>query len=227
MEHLKGEGTGPDGDPIDCSSNPLNSLIEMFVGVVQTGRVKRGQCPARRPVFLKPHGIVRTTFRIRPDLPVDLRVGLFEGSEYSGWARFSSDAVPTSNDFKTTVGIGIKLFGVPGKKIFGQEDDTTFDFILQNHDVFFVDTAKDMCEFTKAGVVDGNYGVYLDAHPKTAAILDAMAKPVGSVLASPYWSLMAFSFGPGQFVKYKLEPNISVPPPENGPADPTYLAADL
>ena len=212
---------------VDCGTNPVQSLTEMFVGMVQMGRIKRGQCPALRPVFLKPHGVVDGTFRIKPDLPANLRVGIFAGNEYRAWARFSSDTLPSINDYKTTVGAGIKLFGVPGKKIFGQEDDTTFDFILQNHDVFFVDTAKDMCEFTKAGVVDGDYDSYLRDHPKTAAILHAMAKPVGSVLASPYWSLMAFSFGGEQYVKYKLEPTISVPTPETGPADPTYLAADL
>lgn len=227
MKHLQDEGIPASNRQVDCSSDPVASLTEMFVGMVQAGRIKKGQCPARRPVFLKPHGVVHGVFRICPDLPAHLRVGLFAGTEYPAWVRFSSDTVPANNDFQTTVGVGVKLFGVPGKKIFGQEDDTTFDFILQNHDVFFVDTAKDMCEFTKAGVVDGNYDPYLEAHPKTAAILDAMAKPVGSVLASPYWSLMAFSLGPDQYVKYKLEPTIEVPPPVNPPADPTYLAADL
>ena len=212
---------------IDCSANPTNSLIEMFVGLVQAGRIKKGQCPASRPVFLKPHGVVRGTFRVRRDLPEELRVGLFAGPEYPAWVRFSSDTVPTAGDFKTTLGIGVKLFDVPGGKIFGRRDDTTFDFILQNHDVFFVDTARDMCEFTKAGVVDGDYGPYLKAHPRTAAILDAMAKPVGSVLGSPYWSLMAFALGHNQFVKYKIEPTITVPPPATQPADPAYLEADL
>jgi len=227
MEHLQGEEMGAHRRQVDCASNPVSSLIEMFVEMVQASRIKKGQCPAQRPVFLKPHGVVHGAFRIRPDLPANLRLGLFQGTEYTAWVRFSSDTLPTSNDFKTTVGIGVKLFGVPGKKIFGQADDTTFDFILQNHDVFFVDTAKDMCEFTKAGVVDGNYDLYLKVHPKTAAILDAMRKPIGSVLASPYWSLMAFSFGSERFVKYKLEPAITVPPPESGPTDPGYLSADL
>lgn len=227
MENPKANGTPAKDLQIDCTANPAGSLTEMFVGMVQAGRIKAGQCPARRPVFLKPHGVVRGIFRIRPNLPAELRVGLFGGTTYPACVRFSSDTLPTIGDFKTTIGIGIKLFGVPGKKIFGREDDPTFDFILQNHDVFFVDTAKDMCEFTKAGVVDGDYDPYLKAHPKTAAILDAMAKPVSSVLASPYWSLMAFSFGPERFAKYKLEPAFDVPPPKNAPPDPTYLSADL
>ena len=93
--------------------------------------------------------------------------------------------------------------------------------------MFFVDTAADMCGFTKAGVVDGDYGPYLAAHPETAKLLDAMAKPVASVLASPYWSGLPFAFGADRFVKYKLEPTIEVDPFTDPPADPTYLAADL
>lgn len=63
----------------------------MFVGMVQAGRIAKGQCPAMRPVFLKPHGVVRGTFRVLPNLPDNLKVGLFAGTEYPAWVRFSSD----------------------------------------------------------------------------------------------------------------------------------------
>jgi hypothetical protein len=62
-------------------------------------------------------------------------------------------------------------------------------------DVFFVNTAKDMCEVSQAGVVSGSYDPYLAAYPETARILNDMAKPVGSLLASPYWSGLPFVFG--------------------------------
>jgi hypothetical protein len=212
---------------VDCDRDPIASLVEMFVGMVQAGRIKKGQCPALRPVFLKAHGVVHGTFKVRPDLPADLRVGLFAGSEFPAWVRFSSDTLPTVSDFKTTVGVGIKLFGVPGPKIFGRPDDTTFDFILQNFDVFFVDTAKDMCAFTRAGVVEHDYGPYLKAHPETNDLLNEMARPVGSALGIDYWSCVPFAFGDKRFVKYKLEPEVPIDPPIEQPTDPTYLAADL
>jgi hypothetical protein len=225
--HLQ-DGPTPSADGVvDCTADPVASLVQMFVGMVQAGRIAAGQCPALRPVFLKPHGVVHASFRIRPDLPADLRVGVFAGSEYPAWVRFSSDTLPTRGDYLSTIGVGIKLFGVPGKKILGAPDDPTFDFILQNMDVFFVDTARDMCEFTQAGVIGRNYDPYLRKHPETARILNDMAKPVGSVLASPYWSGVPFAFGPQRFVKYKLEPTVTAPPPPTPPVDPTYLAADL
>ena len=213
---------------LNCGTDPIGSLVSMFVDMVQKQRISEGQCPALRPVFLKPHGIVHGTFRVRPDLPSDLAIGLFQpGMEYPLWMRSSSDTQPTAPDYQTTVGIGLKLFSTPVPKIFGAPDDTTFDFIFQNMDVFFVDTATDMCEFTKAGVVDGNYQKYLNEHPITANILEEMKKPVGSVLASPYWSILPFAFGPDRYAKYKLEPVLSADPPIAQPADPTYLAADL
>lgn len=225
IRSLQSEG-GP-ASAVDCAKDPIGSLVRMFVEMVQKGRIERGQCPALRPVFLKPHGVARGVFRILPDLPKQLRVGLFAGAEYPLWVRFSSDTLPTLGDFESTLGIALKLFDTPTPKIFGQPDETTFDFILQNMDVFFVDTATDMCEFTKAGVVDGDTQAYLDRHPRTAEILKQMAKPVGSVLATPYWSGLPFAFGPDRFVKYKLEPTVEADPPTGAPADPTYLATDL
>ena len=42
--------------------------------------------------------------------------------------------------------------------------------ISQNHDVFFVDTAKDMCEFTWMAL-NGQANEYLDKHPVASELL--------------------------------------------------------
>ncbi|MFB9981031.1 LodA/GoxA family CTQ-dependent oxidase [Mesorhizobium kowhaii] len=212
---------------IDCVADPIGSLKTMFVDIGQGGGIERGQCPVRRPVFLKPHGVAHGKLVVRENLPDELRVGLFAGSEYPAWVRFSSDTAPTVSDFKTTVGIGVKLFNVPGAKLVGNPDDVTADLIFQNHDRFFVDTASDMCAFTQAGVVEHDYDKYLKQHPLTAQILDEMAKPVVSVLAETYWGILPFSFGEDGYVKYRLEPTLDLNGLTEAPVDPTYLAADL
>ena len=224
MKHL---AENPGDERVECSKDSTGSLVEMFVNIIQQGRIATGQCPALRPVFLKSHGVAHGVFRIKKDIAADLQVGLFSGTEYPCWIRFSSDTLPANDDYKSTVGIGLKLFDTPTPKIFGNPNDNTFDFIMQNMDVFFVETAKEMCEFTKAGVVDGDYTPYLEAHPKTKAILDEMAKPVGSALAIPYWAILPFRFGSDRYAKYKLEPTIEVPPPSHPPTEPSYLANDL
>jgi L-Lysine epsilon oxidase N-terminal/L-lysine epsilon oxidase C-terminal domain len=208
----------------DCGRGQLEQLKRMFVDVVQARRIRMGQNPALRPVFTKVHGVARGRFEIQPRLPKDLRVGIFGMRALPAWVRFSSDAQPTDPDLKKTCGIGIKLFEVPGRKLLGNGD--THDFILQNHDVFFVDTAKDMCEFTKAGVIDGNYKPYLDSHPITQRVLHEMEKIELSLLTATYWSVLPYAFGAKRSAKYKLEPEAEA----DGFGDsgnPNYLAADL
>jgi hypothetical protein len=215
---------------VGCTEDPIAALKTMFVDMVMGRRIGGGQDPVLRPVFLKPHGVAGGTFTVRPDLPADLRVGVFAGKSYPAWVRFSSDTVPTAPDLQTTCGIGIKLFGVRGTKLLPAGSKApTHDFLLQNHDVFFVDTAQDMCEFTYAGVVEADYPGYLADHPKTARIIDAMAKLVPSVLESDYWSGLPYTFGRDRYVKYKLVP-AGVPgatPPGLSADDPDYLHADL
>jgi hypothetical protein len=132
-------------------------------------------------------------------------------------------------DFQGTVGIALKLFGVEGEKLLPPDQDAvTHDFILQNHDVFFVDTAKDMCEFTCQSL-NGKEEEYLKAHPVTARVLADMKKTVDSVLETSYWSVLPYRFGGKRYVKYKLEPE-EVPPGSGEKPDyedPFYLRADL
>ena len=52
--------------PFGCAGDPTAGLIEMFVGLVQEGRIKRGQRPAERPVFRKLHGAAHHARRSDP-----------------------------------------------------------------------------------------------------------------------------------------------------------------
>ena len=208
--------------------------------VFQSSVLARGREPASRPVFLRLHGVVYGSLTVRADLPEELCVGLFEpGHHYPAWIRFSSDVQPGNSDLKGTVGVGIKLFGVQGEGISpssGQtssgdatssdKDPTIQDFILQNHDVFFVDTAKDMCEFTCASL-NGQFNQYITAHPITKQILDDMEKVVESALTTSYWSVLPSRFGNDRNVKYKLVPESAAQGDRPDVNDPFYLRADL
>lgn len=211
---------------IDCDQDPDGGLKAMFVDLLQQGRIDAGQAPALRPVFLKPHGVARGRLTMRDSADPSLRCGVFAGKSWPVWLRFSSDAAPQAPDYQTTLGIGMKLMGVKGETLFGAPGDETLDLIFQNHDVFFVDTARDMCAFIRAILVEQDLQSYLDAHPRTAAILDAMAKSEPSVLAARYWTLLPLGFGGGH-AKLSLTPELSLPPLTQAPADPNFLAADL
>jgi hypothetical protein len=215
--------------PCCCDTDPIAGLKQLFVDYFQGRGMAAGRDPATRPVFLRLHGVAHGRFVVAPDLRNDLKVGVFgQASEYAAWVRFSADVQPGAADLKGTTGIGIKLFGVDGPKLLEPDQDArTQDFILQNHDVFFTDTAKDMCEFTCQSL-HGKGDEYLQAHPVTAQILKDMEKVVDSVLTTPYWSVLPSQFGPSQYVKYKLEP-LDAPGADAAPDfdDPFYLRADL
>lgn len=212
----------------DCAADPTARLEEMFVELIQRTRIERGQRPARRTVFLKQHGVAYGFFRPVDGLPKDLAIGTFGLGQLPCWVRLSSDTQPTSPDLHTTLGLAIKLFGVPGCLM--DDGAETADFIFQNHDVFFVDDAKTFCEFTTAGVVDGDYPAYLRRHPKTAKILDEMQKAESSCLTAHYWSILPFALGTHadgtpRYAKYRLVP---MDQPAGEPFDDkNYLGLDL
>lgn len=222
---MKSNKKAPSANDIPCwnEENDIERIKKMFVDIGQARRIQLGQKPALRAVFSKVHGIAYGTFEMVPNLPEDLKVGVFELSKLDACVRFSSDILPKSPDLKSTCGVGLKLSGVEGKKLLG--DGTTHDFIFQNHDVFFVDNAKDMAAFTTAGVVDRDYDAYIDNHPTTKRILAEMEKSVQSTLSIEYWSVLPYAFGDKRAVKYKLEP---VAPIAGLPSNSNdYLALDL
>ena len=199
-------------------------LKEMFVEMGQKTRIENGQKPAERAVFRKQHGIAYGNFVIKKDIPKKYKVGIFAGDSYECAMRFSSDTSPTSADLHSTLGVGLKLFGVKGRNLFGEGD--TADFIFQNIDRFFARDAQQMCAFTTAGVIDQDYDSYINKHPEVGRILAAMAKEEGSCLSASYWAILPFELGESQIVKYRLVPEEGTP--KGAPFDDTnYLKLDL
>ncbi|GAA2518882.1 hypothetical protein GCM10010423_08850 [Streptomyces levis] len=214
----------------DCAAEPIAGILAEFVDRRMGQRIAQGQDPVLRPVFTKYHGTARAVLTADPGLPEELSIGFLDAARHRqgglpAWVRFSSDTQPDRPDLRRTLGMGIKLFGVPGPKLLEDEDRAdTQDLVLQNHDVFFVDTARDMCEFQQDPVA------YQNAHPETRAILQAMRKPEESALTARYWGVLPYAFGPDRHVKYVLVPvscqpgdSRATPPDEN----PSFLREDL
>jgi hypothetical protein len=198
-------------------------LKEMFVEMGQKTRIENGQKPAERAVFRKQHGIAYGDFVINADIPEAFKKGIFASESYKSAIRFSSDTGPTSPDLHTTMGIGLKLFGVDGPKLFGE--GTNADFIFQNIDRFFARDAQQMCSFTTAGAIDHNYDDYINDHPELASVLQAMLKEEASCLSASYWAILPFKLGKSNIVKYRLVPDDTY---KGAPFDDdNYLKLDL
>jgi hypothetical protein len=103
----------------------------------------------RRQVHAKVNGCVKAEFIVKPDLPQELRVGLFrEAKSYPAWIRFSNGNTHLHKDGKKDFrGFAIKVMNVPGKKLdLNHSEITSHDFIMMNNKTFFV---RDVHEFAK------------------------------------------------------------------------------
>jgi hypothetical protein len=181
----------------------------MFCDLVQKKRVElQGQCPARRPVFLRTHGIMKGTITFLEKIPKDLQQGLFgkPGSAHPVYVRYSSDLSDGRPDWMSTIGIGIKIFDVPGEKLVSDNGANTADLLLQNVPFFFVDNAKEMCSFTKASLEGWGDEWVQENSPKTNQLLNDMEKPIRSVFETQLWSVVPFKLGDAGYCKYILPP---------------------
>lgn len=91
-----------------------------------------------RDAHAKSHGLLRGELTVYPDLPDELRQGLFaEPASYPVVARLSSTAGALRSDqTKGIRGLGIKVLGVAGARILPDDDTTNQDFILVTHREF-------------------------------------------------------------------------------------------
>ena len=185
-----------------------------------------------RPVFLKPHGCAQAEFTVLGGLPDAYRVGVFaQPGVKDAWVRISSDTARDTPDANNnTVGFAVKVLDIDGPKILpGEEQYHTHDFLLQDINVFFADTAQEFLDVTRAAFA-GTDAAWFAAHPAQKQILDAMAKPVGNLTRVPFWSSTPYKFGDNAFAKYKLVPcdDTAVDEPVPSPAtDPNYLQTRL
>lgn len=203
----------------------IDRLRTLFVDLHQKKLINQNPGKAPRAVFRKQHGVVFGMFTINPDLRAKYKIGLFNspGEHFPCVLRFSSDTAPTKNDLNSTVGVGIKVLTdrFPNPNFEGPN----VDFIFQNFDRFFVNTAEEMADFETAALILGNVDTYLDEHKRVKELIDEMARPEGSCLTTTYWSVVPFKLGNDYIVKYRLTPcEVEKSYPVE---DKNYLANDL
>lgn len=215
-------------DDIDpCAADFVEHTRYLFVDLVQARAIAGAARPALRTVFRKVHGVASGSLSFDDDRPDWTRRGIFAGSAYRCWMRFSSDIPPDADDEANgTLGLGVKLFGAPSPTLATVDPEApTADLLFQNHDVFFVDTGADMCRFTDLSL-KGEVEEWFEGHPETKQILADMAKREESVLAATYSSTLPYACGAGTAVKYRLVPQ-QAGPSRADPIDKDRLRTDL
>lgn len=163
----------------------------------------------RRDAHPKMHGVVRAEFIVQPNLPEDLRVGLFrQPATYRAWIRFSNSDGSINPDSKGDIrGMAIKLMGVLGDKLLESEQAAqTQDFILISTNVFVTKDAQDFDHLIKA--VTGSWRqkvVFFATHPRVITNLFKSMVKFANPLQIRYWSTTPYLFG-AHAVKYSAIP---------------------
>jgi len=199
--------------------------VDRIVGLLKGKLVTDYQ---NAPIFLrdthpKSNGLVQATFTVEPNLPEELRVGLFkEQSSYKSWIRFSN-ATPnvtpdTAKDFR---GLSIKLFGVEGKKLLDDEK-LTHDFLFIAHDTFSTGNPREFGDLFDFIINRGGPGGFFLRHIRNLINILVGFQRFGNQFEARWFSVAPYRFG-NEEVKYRLFPteDTKTPVPKN--ASPDYL----
>ena len=185
----------------------LQTITQSIVGIVNTAYAG-GERPAHRDAHAKGHGCVRASFQVVPDLRPELRAGVFaQPRAYAAWIRFSNgNGEPQDDHIGDGRGMAIKLIGVEGPKLLEDEaGDTTQDFVMINHPVFFVRNAIDYVDFQNLTAAK-TPGVFFASHPREGAISEAItAKVVNQMFEQRYFSMTPYRLG-ALYIKFSAIP---------------------
>jgi hypothetical protein len=192
-----------------------------------------------RDVHAKQHGCVRATFKVDEDVPAEYRSGVFAvpGKEYPAWIRFSNGSQRIQAD-KTgdARGMAIKLLDVDGEKLLdGEKNARTQDFLLINHDAFFVKNGRDYAEFFRLLAKGSSPARFFFGRLPwrwtefaVARRIQKNGKTMTNPLLSPYFSATPYRLGESGVVKYAARPCDQKPDGRNYfPDSPDFLRLNM
>jgi hypothetical protein len=161
----------------------------------------------------KTFGVLRGEFTVRPDLPEDLREGLFrEPRAYPAWVRFSGPGpfAPPDLEDLGQCSVAIKVMGVPGPKLMPDEARTQ-DLILVSPASFVTPDIRENSKMQRWVRAKAPLGYLLDP-PGRHVLHLAMQLLYSPMHANPlevqYYSNVPFLLGEGRAVQYSLKPRL-------------------
>ncbi|MFI9383382.1 catalase family protein [Kutzneria sp. NPDC052558] len=175
---------------------------------------------ATRDVHAKGYGAARATVEVLPGLAPEYAQGVYAvPATYEAVVRLSNGLPHLRPDRYLGAGCGfaIKMFGVPGRSVLGDQDDAgTMDLAMINNPTFFCNTARDYLTvqklfdqvpdalakpdtrrvwFTRFLTRDGQLDEADWLWDELLALLSLFALPKRNLLSYTYWSMGAFRHG--------------------------------
>ena len=186
----------------------VDSIITSFTaqmrGLWKPGGFERGG-------NTKTHGIVRAEFIVHQGLPAEFRHGIYaEPRTYRAWVRFSGPGPYVTPDIDDVgfMSISIKLMGVPGPKLFDEEQFTQ-DMFGVSPPTFVTPDVKANAQLQVESLKNAQIFYFINRH--RPHLLDMIMqglwiKTQSSPFEAPYFSCVPYLLGEGQAMQYSVWP---------------------
>ncbi len=214
----------PDEDEItEDITRTMNRFLEKEY--LETGKI------AERAGNTKTYGLVKASFKVHPNLPESLQVGIFKaGITYPAYIRFGGPGprvVPDTKD-NGILSIGMKLMGVPGKKLMDDEQFTV-DFSGISSPSFTTPNIQENIKLQQQ-IGKGTPSWYflnpLDSHFLDMVMQGPYARNHANPLQLTYFSCVPYlygrEFGHERAIKYAIRSQLEPTSPQR-PLSDNYL----
>ncbi|MEJ8865068.1 catalase family protein [Pseudomonas jessenii] len=170
-----------------------------------------------RDAHAKAHGCVKAEVQVLPELPGELRQGVFSepGKTWQATMRLSNgNAYPQFDSIRDARGMAIKLFDVPGKQLLSDRQGRgEQDFVMFNHPNFFVSNVAEYRQ-NVAAQADGKkmMAFFPGRDPRTWQVrhlfiaLATLAPAPSSPTQTTYFSVSPYKFGEAN-AKFRVMPD--------------------
>lgn len=186
----------------------VDSIITSFTaqmrGLWKPGGFERGG-------NTKTHGIVRAEFIVHDGLPAEFRHGIYAAPRtFRAWVRFSGPGPYVTPDIDDVgfMSISIKLLGVPGPKLFDEEQFTQ-DMFGVSPPTFVTPDVKANAQLQVESLKNAQIFYFINRH--RPHLLDMIMqglwiKTQSSPFEAPYFSCVPYLLGEGQAMQYSVWP---------------------
>ncbi|WP_223444825.1 catalase family protein [Pseudomonas sp. BF-R-19] len=180
-----------------------------------------------RDAHAKAHGCVKAEVQVLPELPGELRQGVFSepGKTWQATMRLSNgNAYPQFDSIRDARGMAIKLFDVPGKQLMSdRQGRSEQDFVMFSHPNFFVSNVAEYRQ-NVAAQADGKkmMAFFPGRDPRTWQVrhlfiaLATLAPAPSSPTQTTYFSVSPYKFGEAN-AKFRVMPDPDSCPAYNLP----------
>jgi len=164
-----------------------------------------------RDAHPKQHALVKAEFKVREDIPNELKVGVFaRPATYKSWIRFSNLSAGVPDIAKDSRGMAIKLMGVEGPKLLPEQRyEQTQDFVFMSTNIFVTKDAKGFADLlTSINKGKAAAAIHMLTHPRLLMLFMKVRIKIASLLDVTWGSTTPYLLG-NQAVKYAVMPQKS------------------